>query len=149
MAYFRSVYAERFWGRARCGSLLGEQFLQEIISLKRGDFLKDHRAKRLFTLWIICYAAFNIASSVYVSYQQVFAGYNPITMLSGFQLISLAAVLLFFIPFLWTVYRLYRDSGQERMCKIIRGILWFLGIWSVLLSVFTVLAVWKPELFLR
>lgn len=110
-------------------------------------FLKDHRAKRLFTLWIICYAAFNIASSVYVSYQRVFVGYNPIAMLSGFQLISLGVVVLFFIPFLWLVYRLYRDSGLERMCKVIRGMLWFLGIWSGLLGVFTVLAWFNPSAF--
>lgn len=105
------------------------------------------KAKRLFTLWLILFFAFSIGSSFYVSYQEVFYGNDPTALLSGFQLFTLAIILVFFIPLLLYVFRLAKQSNQQKICKVTYGLLWLLGIWTCFMVLSTVLALVVPGIF--
>ena len=103
------------------------------------------KTKHRFFLWVSSYVAFGVCSNVYVIYQQYVKGNNPIRLLSGFQLITLGAVSLYFIPFLIVIYRNAKQFEMKRMYNILKILLLIFCIWDVLLLIFTVMAIIYPN----
>lgn len=104
-------------------------------------------ARRLFVLWVVCYFIFSIASSLYVSYQQVINGIDPTVFLSDFQLISFGTIVLFFIPLLFTVLYFVKRSNLMKLRKIIVCLLVILMVWAIFMLLCTFLAYVAPETF--
>jgi 4-amino-4-deoxy-L-arabinose transferase-like glycosyltransferase len=99
------------------------------------------KAKILFVLWIISYIVVSFLSNVYVHYQKTVLGYNPISMLSGYQLFSLAIMVVYFIPLLLAVHHFSKLSQSDKLRKITLYILCFLCLYTAVLLFFTIGAI--------
>lgn len=102
------------------------------------------QVKQLFTLWLILYILYSVAGSIYCMYEQNINHYNPITMLSGFQIVSLAVVALFFIPFLFVVHRRAVAAQLKKIYKLTGFFLLALCVWSVILFLLMIIEVALP-----
>ena len=106
--------------------------------MNRNDI--DQKVKTLFSIWVITYITLGVASNIYVLYQQYITGYNPVRMLSGYQLLSLGLLMFYFVPFLSFIYFFSKDSELKQLRAIIRFLLCFLGIGTSIFFVATVIA---------
>lgn len=98
------------------------------------------KTKILFGCWCALYAIFDTASSIYISFQQVIKGNDPTSILSSFQLATLAIIVLFFIPSLTGIYYLTKKYDSKKLRKVVFGLLVILSIWSVAMSLYMVVA---------
>ena len=104
------------------------------------------RARSLFGIWCALYVIFDVGSSIYVSYQQVFHNEDPSKFLSGFQLGSLAAILLFFIPSLFGIYKLTKCYESKKLKNVIRWLLIIMSLWTLAMIVCTIAELMVPGL---
>lgn len=104
-------------------------------------------ARVLFILWVASLMVFNLGSSIYTSYQQALVGYDPIAFLSGFQLITFGIVTLYFIPLLYAVNYLAKQSGSEKLHRITSWLLVLSIVWDILMLISTTLAYVAPDFF--
>ena len=109
---------------------------------------KDKRiARRLFVFWVICYTIFNLGSSVYISYQQVFEGNDPRFVPSAFQIFTFVIILLYFIPLLSVVLHFAKLSSSKGLQKIATIILTILVIAVVFMLLGTLFVFAVPEVW--
>lgn len=101
----------------------------------------------LLKLWIICFLAFSIGSSIYISYQQVIVGSDPTIFVSELHLFTLGIVLLYFIPLLFTVRYFSKKSGSDELQKVVAVILIWLVVSASLLLFSIVFFYVAPETF--
>lgn len=95
-------------------------------------------ARRLFFLWVISYVVLGVLSNAYVLYQRVFVGYDPIHMLSGYQVFSLIIMIVYFIPLLLVVLHYAKISEMRKLCKITSVALGFTSIGTAIMLLFTI-----------
>lgn len=105
------------------------------------------KAKRLLTVWVVSYILLGILSNIYAIYQRVVNQYNPIAMLSKYQLFSLFIMIFYFLPLLFYVIRFAKLGGMKKLYRISRIVFLLFSIWSLALFVLTVLALLNPSLF--
>ena len=107
------------------------------------------KAKTLSIIWIASFIILGVISFIYIIYQRVVNNYNPITMLSGYQLFSLVIMLIYFMPMLLVIRR-YSKLAHMTKLRRIAGIAYvFIAIWATFLSIFTVISVCFPGLLLN
>ena len=102
------------------------------------------KAKFLFVIWCALYGLFGAGSRIYVSYQQAINGIDPTAFLSPFQLASWGIVSLVFLPSLFGIYHLIKQSDAQRLKKIVRWLLCILCIWVAAMTCFTIAAAIIP-----
>jgi len=102
------------------------------------------RTRNLFGLWCVLYALFEVASSIYVSYQQTVNGINPTLFLSSFQLAMLLIVSLIFVPSLIGIYYLASKGSSHKLKKAIFWLLLILSIWAVAMILCTIAELFMP-----
>jgi hypothetical protein len=83
------------------------------------------------------YVIFDIVSSIYVSYQQAVNGIDPTAYPSGYQLISFAAIALFFLPGLFGIYRITKKYNSTKLRIVVFHLMLIMGICSVGMIVVT------------
>lgn len=98
------------------------------------------RAKHLFILWVISYVVFGLLSNGYVLYQRVFVGYDPIHMLSGYQILSFVVLIIYFIPLLLIVLHDAKETKMRRLCKFASFFLVYLVVSATIMLLFTIRA---------
>lgn len=104
-------------------------------------------AKTLFAIWATSYVVLGTMSNAYILHQQHVYGYNPITMLSGYQIAHLLVMLLYFLPML-LIIRYYAKRAEMKKLYIFSCILGALmALWCILLLVTTILALIYPNMF--
>ena len=103
------------------------------------------RAKILFRLWVISYIIYNVISNIYYLHQQNIMFNNPIVLLSKYQVLSLVIMIAYFLPLLITVFHYSKLADMLRFHSIVRFILIFFSIWLMLMVLFTILAIFIPE----
>lgn len=106
------------------------------------DKLKK-KTKRLFILWVITYIAVCCISNIYVLYQWYIMGSNPIELLSGYQIISLVIMIVYFIPLLLVVHHYSKLSKMEVIRKVTVFFIVFQGIWTVIMIGLTITSLMK------
>ena len=111
--------------------------------MKKSNF-SPKKSKLYFVIWVILFLSFSIASRIYVSYQQEIIGHDPTIILSSFQLFTLCMILIVFIPLLIFVHYYAQKSGQNKIRKITRMLLWLLIAWTCCMALITILAYFAP-----
>lgn len=86
--------------------------------------------KIMFGLWCTAYIVFSISSSVYMSYQEVINGIDCTVLGGEFQLTTLLIVLLGFLPALYRIYRITKQSPSPKLEKVVGRLLIILSIWT-------------------
>ena len=104
-------------------------------------------ARNLFVLWVTCLLIFSSGSSVYMSYQQTRVGYDSTAFLSGFQLFTFGVITLFFIPLLFVVNYLAKQSASAKLHRITSHLFVLAIVWDTLMLISTILAYVAPEFF--
>ena len=104
------------------------------------------KAKRLFSLWIISYIVFSIISRLYISYQQVIVGYNPVAMLTEYQIFALGIMIVYFIPLLVVAYYRFKAAEMKTMQSLTYVLLWLICIWTVVMLFLTILTIIHPDM---
>lgn len=105
---------------------------------------KAKNPKKYLILWCMAYVVFSIASSVYVSYQEVINGIDCTQFGGPYQLITLCFVLFGFLPALYGVYRITKQSDSKKYEKIVCWMLIITGSWTAMMVVFTLLSWFAP-----
>ena len=108
---------------------------------------KDKISKKtrfLFGLWCALYALFNVSSSIYVSYQQVFNDVDPTKFLGGFQFITLGIVSLFFLPSLCGIYHLTKQYDSKKLKNVVRVLLLLFCVWTLAMILSIIVSIVMP-----
>ena len=101
-------------------------------------------ARNLSIIWVVSYVLLGIISNIYTIYQRAINDYNPVTMLSGYQLLSLIIMLLYFIPMLFVICRYSKLAHMKKLNRIASIVCVFISIWSVMLFVLTIVSFCYP-----
>ena len=105
------------------------------------------KARALSIVWIASYVLLGVISNIYTIYQRAVNDYNPITMLSGYQLFSLLVMLIYFMPMLLLVCRYSKLAHMNKLHRVAQIVFVFIAIWTTFLFLLTVISLSFPGLF--
>lgn len=112
------------------------------------DTLKYKKKTRaLLIVWLATYGIFNIASNVYYLYQKTVVGYNPLVLLSGYQIFSLIIMLVYFLPMLIAAYHYSKKANMPRVRTVTGIVLGLLGLWLLMMIVCTIWAIFSSNAY--
>lgn len=107
----------------------------------------ERRAKYLLITWVVSFILFNIGSTFYVSFQQVFTENDPTAFVSGFHFFTFGLFVLYFIPLLSVARHFLKRSDSRKLYIIVTAILIWLIISTGILLASIVFAYAFPDLF--
>ena len=108
---------------------------------------RERLPKRLLIFWIACVLAYSVGSSIYISYQQVFVGYDPTVFVSGYHWVTFGVLLFFFLPLLCVIHCLAKESATNKLRKITAALLVWLIFLIVMFLFCLIFAYAAPEKF--
>jgi len=105
------------------------------------------KSKRLFIIWILSNIGLNFFSNIYVLHEKKVNNYNPITMLSGYQIFVLLIMIFYFLPLLYHVVHFAKLAELKKLYIATKIIFLHNLICIICLFVITILALFIPGLF--